>query len=365
MTLEARPIRDDELGDAADLLDLVFTGGRDAWLQRFDHWWARNPAWSPGMDRGWMLRDADGRAVGFMAGTPFRYLDDAGASYLGCSIGSLAVHPDCRGAGLAGRIGAAAMRHPCDFMTGTQTSIGCWRMLMSAGMRTVRDPWPERPWLLIGDPAAFARRFAPGAAARGLAAAARLLRRLAPEERFGLAVAPVSGFDRAEDRALCALTAHAPRIRPLRDARTLNWMYFESTYSRHTRLVLAVRRGGELVGYAAFKALPDSLFLLECRVRADAPAAPRALIAAGRRHAEQSGRSHLLVYPWAPHIRAALPPLLAWRAPGRMRYTHCFAINRPDVAAEELELGPWDGDSTVMDDWSAVAGPSRPAVCAD
>jgi peptidoglycan/xylan/chitin deacetylase (PgdA/CDA1 family) len=356
-----------DLDEAAALLDLVFTGGRPAWCARFAHWWDANPAWSPGIPRGWLVRGPDGRAAAFLASIPFRYAHPSGAEYLYCAVSSLAVRMDLRNRGLARMLGESALSQSCDLLCGTQSSIGAWRMWMSAGMHGLDETWPHRPWLVAGDAGALARRLhrASGAAA----APARLLGRAAGRlaaPRSTLEIEVSHGFAPADDAGLAALEAQPRPVKPVRDSATLNWMYFEALYLARARLVLTARRGGALVGYAAFKLLPDSLFLIECRTHPDVPQAAAELLWAARLHAERSGRSYMTVYPWSPHIRSALPPLLSRRAPARLRFTHCYRVGNPALAACDVEMGPWDGDCPVMDDWSPSAGPSRavPDPCA-
>jgi hypothetical protein len=164
----------------------------------------------------------------------------------------------------------------------------------------------------------------------------------------------MSTFDPADDSALGALVAGGGARRPLRDAATLNWLYFGSEPLKRTRLVLAARDRGRLVGYAGFRRLPTWLGLLECRVLpGQEEGVARVLLGHARHWAAKRRLSHLLVFPWSRALRSALPPV-AGRLPVRRRLGFFLSRGLDD----SFELGPWSGDAIVADE-AATPAPAR------
>ena len=356
--MNARQLEPQEFGAAADLLDKVFTGGRTAWLERFEHWWPKNPAWSEGVPRGWIVSDRDD-LVGVMANIPIGYRAPDGSDVRYRAIGSLAVHPRARGQGMARLLAQAATAQDCDLVVGTQTSIGCWRTLLSVGFSALAERWPAEPVLIVGAPSAFARRVELGWPLRSAAEVTvrimttlqQALGRAAPGD---LEVQISQGFAPADDDVLRELGPD-DMVTAIRESRNLNWAYFDDAYLRRTRLVLVARRGGRLQGYAAFKLMADSMSLLECRVLSATDDAARALLVAARAFALENGHSHITVYPFSAPVRSALPGLLTVPAPKRSFFSHCIYADDPSIPAR-LETGPWDGDAAIMDDWAPVGG---------
>ncbi len=60
------------LSDSLPRLWSHFQASKDTWLRRFEIWWARNPALTPEMPKGWMLLE-DEKLVGFIGNVPVKF----------------------------------------------------------------------------------------------------------------------------------------------------------------------------------------------------------------------------------------------------------------------------------------------------
>lgn len=69
------------------------------WARRLEHWWDRNPAFSEGQPRGWLLRDEGGAVVGFLGNVP-RAIRDGGRDRVAFSASTWRVAPEYRHASL-------------------------------------------------------------------------------------------------------------------------------------------------------------------------------------------------------------------------------------------------------------------------
>jgi GNAT superfamily N-acetyltransferase len=303
------------------------------------------------MARGWVFTAPDGSIAAFMANAPFLYVDDAGSRFIGMAAHTLAVRPDARGQGLARSLTNAEFREPCDFSVGVQTSPGGWRATLSGGGQNMGQEWTRKPRIVIADGGAFLRMIGRKAIGRKGPSLT-----LSPDQEGhvsaaeGTEIETIRGFSPSDDAALAQMVARPARVRPHRDAATLNWLYAGTPHLRATRLVLAVRKAGRLVGYAGFRVLPGSLSLLECRTLPEERDAARQLLAAARQWARARRMSHLLVYVYSEEIGEALPRGASLPAVGLSRFPYAIAIKNPALTLADLELGPWDGDAIIADD---------------
>jgi hypothetical protein len=318
--------------------------------------WSSNPAWSESIPRGWVLRSAEQEIVGFIANTPFPYMFD-GSPFVYCAIGTLALHAGLRGKGLSQLLGQAALRQMCDVVVGTQSVPAAWRMWMSLGARNLAAKWTKKPRVLVANGTAFAMKAlsALGIHSRLLATvlgggAHLVSRALALFHQPMRARVQVDRIDRFRDEWSEELSALASshRLQPVRDPRTLNWLYFGANHIRQTRIVLLARSEQVIVGYIAMKKLRSgAAFLLEMRVRKDDPGVAAAILLSAREHLQKVGISHLLLYEYAPYVKSALSASLNFPASAESEFTFFFVPNADDIAVEDWDVGPWDGDSLL------------------
>lgn len=330
------------------------------WQRRFDHW-RRNPARGPDIPGGWVARDGNGAVAGFLANAPLRYVGETGETLICHALHTLVVRPESRGRGLALRIGLQAAAEPCDLLAATQVSEGGWRTGVAAGRQLVgkagiRDAWQDwtrRARVIVAHPGALAARALGGS---GGLAGARPCGAVGGGPWGDFEVDEIDVFDPAEDAALAMLSACPAKVRPLRNAETLNWAYSGTAELRASRLLLTARRGGRLVAYAGFRRLPGSLSLLEARAADGEPGALPALLRAARRWAVSRRLSHILVWLYSPAVAAALPRLTSFKPPGRRHFPYLVVSKRPGLRREDIELGPWDGDAIFADDAGRGSG---------
>lgn len=310
------------------------------------------------MARGWVVNAADGSIAGFLANAPFLYSDDDGSQFVCMAAHTLAVRPNARGQGLARSLINAAVREPCDFSAGVQTSPGGWAATLAGGGQAMGQEWTRRPRIVVANAGAFLRMIGQKALGRKDGPAPGLPDHddITVRADNDTEVEAIAGFSPSDDPRLAEMIARPAKVRPLRDAETLNWLYFGTPHLRATRLILRAIRGGRLIGYAGFRILPRSLRLLECRTLEEERCATHQLIGAARQWARRRRISHLLVYAYSPDIDAALPRRATLRVAGLRRFPYAIAIKNPALALLDLELGPWDGDAIFADDAQAYAG---------
>lgn len=360
------PADESQFDAIAELLHQTFGGGVSLWLDRFEHSWIRNPAWSKRIPRGWAATGRDGSVSGYMMNTPFHYQRPNGAPLICCAVHSLAVRPDARGAGLARGIAEASLRQKCDFIVATQTSAGGWGSGVSAGMLPLDAAWTREARVTAVDLGALVKLVSartPLHVRPLLEAIGRVLKPAAgvSRKRVGVDVGQIAGFDASDDPDLRRLEAGLAAIRPRRDSSVLNWLYFGTPHLARSRLVLAARRHGRIVGYAGFRCLPNWLGLLECRTLPEEVEATLALFESARAWARARGMTHILSYPYSAPVKRALPWLMTFRAPRRITYPYLAYIKTDGLNLYDLELGPWDGDAVITDDTPALDGVLVPA----
>jgi hypothetical protein len=173
-------------------------------------------------------------------------------------------------------------------------------------------------------------------------------------------VEPIESFGSFGAAELADLVGRPAAFRPRRDPETLDWLYFGTPHLRRTRMVLAAKRGGRLLGYLSLRRLPASAELLECRTAPDCEEAPAALLDAARSWARRARLSHILVYPYSDAVARALPRTATFQAGRRLSFSFLIHLKRSGLATEDFEFGPWDGDAVTTDDAPALDGTLEP-----
>jgi GNAT superfamily N-acetyltransferase len=337
-----RPVQAADRAASATLLKDVMGGSEVLWRARLEHW-DRNPAFTASAARGWVATSEGDRIVAYMANAPFDYGTEDGARFVGMAAHTLAVRPEARGKGVARSLTHAEFLEPCDFSVGVQTSPGGWAATLAGGGVPMGQEWVRKPRLVILDPGAFLRR---------MIRRRRALPQPPESEDAGLKnvdVEVIASFRAQDDPQLTRMIARPARVRPVRDAERLNWLYFGTQRLQATRLVLGLRRRGNLLGYAGFRVLPHALVLLECRRMLDDVEVTKLLLAAACRLGRRRRLSHLLAYAYSADIEQALRP---WSIPaiGSRRFPYAIAVKNAALKEKDLELGPWDGDAVFADD---------------
>lgn len=72
-------------------------------------------------------------------------------------------------------------------------------------------------------------------------------------------------FPETDNKALIQCRASVATAYPFRNAKVMNWLYLKPTHLRSDRMVFVRRSKGQIDGFAAFKKLGDTLYLLEFR----------------------------------------------------------------------------------------------------
>jgi hypothetical protein len=156
-------------------------------------------------------------------------------------------------------------------------------------------------------------------------------------------VQQTSPFEPGDSEALLECRASGATTSPFRDVSTLNWLYFSAPHIRNDRLVFTARSAGQLVGFAAFKILGESL-LLKCRcIDADPSIAARLLAISSDRWRQLGGVS-LFIWPYTPMIEAALPPA---RKSIQKPMTYVYKTNTAALIEKDWERTPRDGDISL------------------
>jgi hypothetical protein len=94
--IKVRVVEDSDFIPLAELLPRGFpTTTKEFWLDQFSLWWTTNPAYTPGIPRGWVL-DNDTRIVGFLGNIPVRYRI-RGTTGIAAASNSWYVDPPFRG----------------------------------------------------------------------------------------------------------------------------------------------------------------------------------------------------------------------------------------------------------------------------
>jgi hypothetical protein len=343
------------LDDLSCFLASVFGGESGIWRNRFDQWWALNPAWNAAIPRGWLVRSNDRAIIAFTANIPFKYMID-GKPSLCCATGGTAVDSNFRGAGLAKTVGQKFLSQiHGDLLVGTDSTPFAASLWRSLGMKSLDAGWQRTNYRVLADGHALSRGFLTTAgssklvgriAGTSLALALDTMALLTRRSK-ALAIELTDGFSEFDADSLGRCKASNATTYAYRDVTTLNWLYFGTPNVRRTRTVLAARSGPRLVGYLAMKQWPGCpYYLLECRCRDADPEIARELIWAAREFGRQNHARSIVVRPYTPMIQAALPAILSLPLK-KPPMTYCYASRIGELDVENWEAGPGDGDVSV------------------
>ena len=162
----------------------------------------------------------------------------------------------------------------------------------------------------------------------------------------GLSVEVASIFQPKDDDAIVTLRASDATIFQWRDVKTLNWLYFGTSYVSQTRVVLVARSGGALMGYLAMKCWGlGAYYLLECRTRDADPEIAQVLMASARTYAKSQNARYVFVRPYTPMVQRTLPRSLSFRK-NQPFMSYCYKFCKP-VGIDCWEATPGDGDLSV------------------
>jgi hypothetical protein len=350
----AQPINDRDFQNTAKLLASVFGAGARGYELWFEHWWALNPAWHSDIPRGWVVRSDQDEPIAFTSNIPFRQVFD-GRLGLCCATGCTVVHAAFRRQGLGAAVGSQFVNQPnVDLLVGVESTDAALKLWLSLGLTKLEREWQKINFRVLGDVAALtkslsARAGLPKPIGPMMARAASWM--LTPFETsaknfHGLSVEVATIFQPKDDDAIVNLKASDATIFQWRDVKTLNWLYFGTSYVSQTRVVLVARSGGALVGYLAMKSWGSgAYYLLECRTRDADPEIAQALVANARTYAKSQNAPYVIVRPYTPMVQRALPPSISFRM-NEPSLTYCYKFCKL-VDIDCWEATPGDGDLSV------------------
>jgi GNAT superfamily N-acetyltransferase len=250
-----RHAEESELPMLADMKTRVYGGASmDAWMRRWPWQFVRHP-WKPDdVPVNFLLAERNGRVVGGIGWIP-TFLSHRGREHPAAYGCDLFIDPDTQGGGLGkSLIDQVWPRFP----------VSMWMNFDIHGARSYekRGFAPVNPvsyMVMLVDPGRYLEargRKTLGMAARWTRWPVRFFARVRAG-RFrvpaGVSVTEIAAFDEAFD-AFQRGPAHPDFVRPRRDAAYLRWRYLDCPFGPYR--VLAARRGGELVGFTAFRARP-------------------------------------------------------------------------------------------------------------
>jgi hypothetical protein len=329
---------------------LVIVFGQEPSLEcsLFDHWWERNPSWNNTIPRGWLLRAQNKEIIAFTANIPLPYVI-AGRRGVCYANGTTGVHPGWRGKGLAKLVCRPFIEQKVpDFLVVTGSSPIMFVLWRSLGMTSLPLKWPSycprvivshRRWI---EDAAIRKLRVPKFIASSVGVLGLLMDSRSTSSSLSQVTEQISPFESCDSNRLLDCRASCASTYPLRDAKTVNWLYFGNL--RQNRLVFTARRDGLLQGFAGFKIIGSSLLLLECRcLGADPNIAADLVVVSGARW-RQLGGTNLLVWPYTRMIKAALPRT---RNSSVSPMPYVYKTNRIDLIERDWEITPGDGDFSL------------------
>ncbi len=231
------------------------------WHDRFRLWWEINPAFTPGMLRGWVLCDSLGAIGGFIGNIPINYLIDGRVTVVN-SATSWYVAEDFRGASLKL---IRAFRKQNSPLLDTTPVENVAIILCKLGFKKLSQSWIERDGIYPLNHKLFGRIVADRFAGQMFPVVARILGigvgifvklqqslvlSRAVNSRF--VVEEINEFD-SSCTVLWDKLCKRYKISAVRDRAAMNWFFFGTDAIRSRRIVLALKEAGNLTGHIAFK----------------------------------------------------------------------------------------------------------------
>lgn len=353
MQADGRPIElsDHDLESVSQLLVRVFGGRAEWYLAYFMHWWNDNPVWNRDIPRGWLIKSASQEAIAFTANIPFAYSFD-GAAIMACATGSTAVDERWRGRGLSKRVGACFLDQPAiPLLIGNDSTETAYRMWLSLGMTPLKRSWPHHSYCLIGSVSRFANAKLKDRIPSWAVNASAGIEKAVGESVMSLTrrrskhdIHKIERFEARHDDSLAACRASTSPIYAVRDAETLNWLYF-GPHIHDKRAVFAAKDGEKIIGYAGVKLVEHFGVLLECRTRDLDPDVAHDLLIAVQEYAIHEGLAYIRIWRYTPLIEEAASRLVGRPSHAPMP-TCCYKANGP-FREEDWEATPGDGDLAV------------------
>src|ERR1700730_17900787 len=145
--MSAVRLEESDITRTAELLAQVFGGSVAQKLETFNRQWNLNPAWSPDIPRGWVIKSNEGNVLAHTTNIPFYYrINDAIG--LCCATGGTAVHPDWRGRGLAKIVGESFVKQKADLLIGVGSTPAAFNLWLSVGMKPLDRSWAKHHALI-------------------------------------------------------------------------------------------------------------------------------------------------------------------------------------------------------------------------
>lgn len=327
MKTKVRSINTDEYEAlAAFLATQVETDQAKLWLSRFGMWWENNPAMDETIPRGWVIEDEEHEIAGFLGNIPVPFWVD-GHLALARAASSWYVRPEVRGVlGLQLNV-AYSRQKDADLFIRTTPNELVQAMLPRLGFERAAFPVGGREYLVVRD---YGRAAALYGASPGTGGTKRALTSLARgplsavsplllRHRAGSGAAPDAGAVGAWEvctRCGTEFTAFWEEFRRpgtasvVRDAQTLEWLYFSEPVAGKRTVVACRDKEGELAGYCAFDLLTPygagvRVLLLRDAFLPDRASA-RTAVAAGKALAEEKDAATVAFWPASRRMEEVL-----------------------------------------------------------
>jgi len=215
------------------------TRDRQYWLDRFNLWWDANPAFSGGMDRGWVIKK-DGKILGFFGTIPsrFRLL---GNEITISNATSWRVLPEYRSSSLQ-LFSSFLNTSENSILFSTTPNIVVRKILRAAGFQLIPRKDRSATTLIINLEKVIGRSFLSSRANR-------LYHRMITGGKGPHEVKEIAKADSSFDR-LWEKTKNAYPSTNVRTSKIINWYCAGSRY--HRKKIFGCFDGGRLRGYAIF-----------------------------------------------------------------------------------------------------------------
>jgi hypothetical protein len=352
-SFESKEILERDMDDAAALVASVFGGTATACAALLRFWTEMNPAWTPGMARGWLIRSPEGHPAAFTANIPFKYMIN-GTEGISFATGSTCVGDRWRGKKLSKLNGLSFIEQThADLLLATGSTDVAYRLWLGLGMLPLHRTWPSSSARILADVSRLAadKLRPPAVIAPLLLRSARLsVRAVRSIDRFSsnIKVRRIDSFDVPGSAELEQLTATiGAETYAIRNRNILNWMYFGCDHVRATRIVLAAFDGEKVVGYIGMKWIRQTLYVVECRCRHSDVDIARSLLRGARDCAEELHAYYVNVWRYSPMLQAAMPRGATIKTSSPPMMTYCYLSNVGSVRSETWDASPGDGDVAV------------------